>query len=152
MAVMRHSIQFGNVDSADYGIYISGEGVFDAPERDVETVEIPGRNGTLPIDHGRYQNIEVKYPAFNYEPAYDDFAQNLADFRNALCSQRGYQRLTDSFHPDEYRYAMFKDGLEIEPIKYNTASEFDLVFDCKPQRFLNSGSAVQTFTESISPP
>lgn len=150
MAVMRHSIQFGNVDSADYGIYISGEGVFDAPERDVEMVEIPGRNGTLAIDRGRYQNIEVKYPAFNYEPNYDDFAQNLADFRNALCSQRGYQRLTDSFHPDEYRYAMFRDGLEIEPIKYNTASEFDLVFDCKPQRFLNSGNVVQTFTESGS--
>ena len=54
MAIMRHSIIFGGVDSADYGIYISGEGVFNAPRRDVEMAAIPGRNGDLALDHGRY--------------------------------------------------------------------------------------------------
>lgn len=137
-----NSIIFGGVDSADYGIYISGEGVFDAPKRDVEMIEIPGRNGAFALDNGRFENIEVTYPAFNFEPNdYETFAQNLSDFRNALCSQKGYQRLTDSFHPDEYRMAVYKDGLEIKPVKYNTASEFTITFDCKPQRWLMSGEA-----------
>ena len=140
-----NSIIFGGVNSADFGIYISGEGVFNAPERDVEMIEIPGRNGALALDKGRFKNISVTYPAFNYEPNdYDTFAERLADFRNAICAQRGYQRLEDTFHPDEYRMAAYVKGLEIKPIKYNTASEFDLVFDCKPQRWLKSGETAVT--------
>lgn len=136
---IENSITFGGVNSADFGIYISGEGVFNAPERDVEMIEIPGRSGDLVLDKGRYLNIEVKYPAFNYEEDYATFAKNLSDFRNAICSQKGYQRLSDTFHPNEYRMATYISGIEIEPIKYNTASEFELVFNCKPQRYLTSG-------------
>ena len=140
-----NSIIFGGVNSADYGIYISGEGVFNAPKRDVEMVAIPGRNGEFALDKGRFENIEVTYPAFNFEPDdYSTFAQNLADFRNAICALRGYQRLTDTFHPDEYRMATYIGGLEIKPIKYNTASEFTIVFDCKPQRWLTSGEDAVT--------
>ena len=139
MAVMRNSITFGGVNSADYGIYIGGEGVFNAPERDVEMVSIPGRNGSFALDKGRFDNIQVTYSAFNHEADLATFSANLDAFRNALCAQSGYQRLTDTFHPDEYRMAAFIGGLEIKPVKYNTASQFDIVFDCKPQRFLTSG-------------
>ena len=139
-----NSITFGNVNSADYGIYISGEGVFDAPKRAVEMVNIPGRNGALAIDQGYYENIVVTYPAHNYEPEMSDFKERLSDFRNALASQIGYQRLSDTFHPNEYRMAVFDEGLDINPIKYNTASQFDIKFDCKPQRFLTSGETEET--------
>ena len=140
-----NSITFGGVNSADFGIYISGEGVFNAPKRDVEMIKIPGRNGEFALDNGRFENIEVTYPAFNFEPDdYDTFMQNLSDFRNAICAQRGYQRLTDTFHPDEYRMATYIGGLEIKPVKYNTASEFNIVFNCKPQRWLTSGETAVT--------
>ena len=139
MAVMRNSIIFGGVDSADFGIYIGGEGTFNAPKRDVEMISIPGRNGAFALDKGRFQNIDVVYSAFNFEQDLATFAQNLSDFRNAICSQKGYQRLTDTFHPDEYRMAAYVDGLEIKPIDFNTASTFDITFDCNPQRFLISG-------------
>lgn len=150
-----NSIIFGGVNSADYGIYISGEGVFNAPKRDVEMISIPGRNGAFALDKGRFENIEVTYPAFNFEPDdYASFAQNLSDFRNAISSLRGYQRLTDTFHPDEYRMATYISGLEVKPIKYNTASEFNIVFDCKPQRWLMSGEAaieVESGTTLLNP-
>lgn len=146
MAVMQNSIIFGGVDSADYGIYIGGEGTFNAPKRDVEMISIPGRNGTLALDKGRFENIEVTYSAFNYESDLATFAQNLSGFRNAICSQKGYQRLTDTFHTDEYRMAAYIDGLDIKPINYNTASTFEIKFDCKPQRFLTSGETAVTVT------
>lgn len=148
---IENSITFGGVNSADFGIYISGEGVFNAPQRDVEMIEIPGRNGEFVLDNGRFNNIEVSYPAFNFEPDdYDSFVQNLSDFRNAICAQRGYQRLTDTFHPDEYRMATYIGGLEIKPIKYNTASEFNIVFNCKPQRWLTSGEQTIQMEKSIA--
>lgn len=146
MAVMQNSIIFGGVDSADYGIYIGGEGTFNAPKRDVEMISIPGRNGTFALDKGRFENIEVTYSAFNYESDLATFAQNLSGFRNAICSQKGYQRLTDTFHTDEYRMAAYIDGLDIKPINYNTASTFEIKFDCKPQRFLTSGETAVTVT------
>ena len=139
MAVMQNSIIFGGVDSADYGIYIGGEGTFNAPKRDVEMISIPGRNGAFALDKGRFENIEVEYSAFNYEEDLATFAQQLSDFRNALCSVKGYAVLSDTFHPDEYRMAAYIDGLEIDPIKYNTASQFTLRFNCMPQRWLLSG-------------
>ena len=144
MAVMQNSIIFGGVDSADFGIYISGEGVFDAPKRAVEVIQVPGRNGAITIDQGYYENIRVTYPAFNYEVDLETFSNQLEAFRNAICSQIGYQRLTDTIHPDEYRMAVYYEGLEIKPIMYNTAATFDIVFDCKPQRWLVSGEEIQT--------
>lgn len=139
MAVMQHSIIFGGVDSADYGIYIGGEGTFNAPERAVEYKEIPGRNGAFALDLGYWNNIEVKYTAVNYEEDFTTFSSRLRAFRNALASKKGYQRLEDTFHPDEYRMAILADGLEVKPIMYNTAAQFEIKFNCKPQRYLTSG-------------
>ena len=90
MAVMRNSIIFGGVDSADYGIYIGGEGTFNAPKRDAEMISIPGRNGAFVLDKGRFENIEVKYSAFNYEPDLATFSANLDAFRNAIRSEEAH--------------------------------------------------------------
>lgn len=139
-------IEFGGVKSSDYGIYVSGEGTFNAPERDVELIEIPGRNGDFSLDKGRFKNITVTYPVFNYETNLTDFRTRLRDFCNALKSKIGYQRLEDTFHPDEYRMATFVDMIDVNPVMYNTASTFKLVFDCKPQRFLKSGELPVTIT------
>ena len=137
-----NTITFGGVNSADYGIYISGEGVFNAPVRDAEMISIPGRDGSFLLDNGRYENIEVTYPAFNTETDKATFIAQVDAFRNAIASQKGYQRLEDTFHTDEYRMASFIGGLEINPVLYNDhTSQFEIVFNCKPQRFLKSGES-----------
>lgn len=134
-----NTFTFGGVTSSDFGIYVSGEGLFNAPKRSAEVVTIPGRNGDLIVDNGSFENIEITYRVFNQEKDLDDFRTKLGNLRNALASKVGYQRLTDTFHPTEYRMAAFVDGVEITPIKYNTAAEFEIKFNCKPQRFLTSG-------------
>ena len=142
-----NSIVFGGIDSSDYGIYISGEGVWNAPERDAETIQIPGRNGEYVLDKGNFKNIEVTYPAFNQEASYNDFRTKVDNFRNAISSLKGYQRLTDSFHPDEYRMAAFIGGLEVDPVLYNDKSmQMSITFNCKPQRFLTSGETQSNVT------
>lgn len=147
---MRNSLIFDSVDTLDYGVVIDGEAVFDAPERDVEVVTIPGRNGTLQIDNGRFENIDVTYPASIWADAHGDFKTKIRDLRNAFASKRGYKRLTDTYHPDEYRLGVFKAGLECDPGVYNTAAKFDIVFDCKPQRFLTSGETVVDITSAAA--
>ena len=140
MAVEWRHLIFGDVDSADYGIYISGDGVYNAPERDVEFVTVPGRNGDIAMDQGRYNNITITYPAGVFAKTQEEFREKLSDFRNAILSQKGYQRLGDTYHPDEYRMGLYASGLEVSPVNYNQAGEFELVFNCKPQRWLSVGA------------
>lgn len=132
----RNNFIFGGVNSADYNVWISGSGSFSAPERRVERVSVPGRNGDLIIDGGKWNNITVTYPAFipkGFETQFDYF-------RSEMSKLTGYQRLEDSYHPDEYRMAALADG--IAPSRtgaFLKNGEFSLTFNCKPQRFLKSG-------------
>ena len=132
-------LTFGGVDSRDYGIYITGEGVYNAPERAVELTAIPGRNGAIPVDLGRWENIEIIYPASAGTGSQTDFRTALSDFRNAIASKVGYQRLTDTYNPSEYRMGLFIAGLEVTPAAGGKAGDFELRFNCKPQRYLTSG-------------
>ena len=136
---------FDGVDSRDYGVYISGDAVFNAPERDVEMIEIPGRNGAFALDKGRFSNIEVTYPAGLFGNSEADFAAGINALRNALASRKGYCRLEDDYNPNEYRMAVYKSGLDVTPARLK-AGQFDIVFECKPQRFLKSGETAQAVT------
>ena len=137
------SLTFGGIDSADYGVYITGEAVYNSPARSVETVNVPGRNGAVLLDNGYFENIEVTYPAGIPGTDQSDFATKISDFRNAVLSQVGYQKLTDEYNPNEYRMATYISGLEVQAVEgqQGTVGEFELVFNCKPQRFLTSGEA-----------
>lgn len=138
MAVFR-SLTFDGINSMDAGVFITGEAVYNAPAREIEMVPIPGRNGDLAIDQGRYENIDITYPAGAYGSDQPGFAEKIRKFRNELASRYSYVRLIDEYHPDEYRLAVFKDGLEVNPTSYSQAGEFNITFNCKPQRFLLSG-------------
>ena len=141
------SLTFDGKTSREYGVHITGEAVFNAPERDVEMISIPGRNGAFALDHGHFNNIEVTYPAGVFAEDERDFADAVSDFRNWLCSRSGYCRLTDDYNPNEYRLAVYKSGLEVSPALLR-AGEFEIVFDCKPQRYLTSGETKLTVTNN----
>lgn len=133
---MRHELIFGGLNSSDFGVWISGEGTYNAPERSYESISVPGRNGDLIIDNGKWNNIVVTYPAY-IEAGFKD---KFADFRAAFCRLTGYQTLEDTYHPDEYRMGMFINGLTVEPGQFSRDGRFEISFNCKPQRFLKSGT------------
>ena len=139
-------LTYDGVDSRDFGVFISGEGAFDAPARRGEMISIPGRNGSLFMDEGVFENITVEYPAFigtGYEAI---FRTKLGDLRSALTSRGNYKRLTDTYHPDEFRLGVYREGLEVDPQHITRAGSFTMKFDCKPQRFLVSGETPHIFT------
>lgn len=145
-----NSLTFNSINSLQYGVYISGTGVFNSPARDREMIEVPGRNGDIIIDHGRFKNIEVTYPAFIVK----NFKANLTAWANKLLEPLNYVRLSDTYHPDEFRLAVLSQGMVVDPVRWLAAGSFDLVFNCRPERFLTSGETVTTFTAggSISNP
>lgn len=132
---MENYLIFNGKSSADYGVWISGGGTFNAPSRDIDTEIIPGRNGALIFDNGRYNNITVVYPGFISR----DFSSRVGAFRAYMAAQVGYKRLEDTYHPNEFRLASFRNGLEVSTAVRNMGGTFNIEFDCKPQRFLKSG-------------
>lgn len=140
-----NGFEFDGESSKNYSVYITGEAVYNAPEREVEIISIPGRNGSFALDKGRFENIEVTYPAGIFADNELDFARAVSNLRNYLCSKKGYCRLTDDYNPDEYRLAIYKSGLEVKPAQLK-AGEFEIIFECKPQRYLMSGETPMEIT------
>lgn len=142
---MRQYLTFGGKSTHDYGIFISGEATFSAPERNVQAQEVPGRNGNLLFDLGNFKNINVQYPSY----IADDMPDRIRDFLNYAGSLIGYQRLEDTYHPYEFRMARFKTNPSVDSAGYmNRMGSFTLEFDCKPQRFLKSGEEVVEYTSN----
>lgn len=136
---MYHDLKVDGVSLKGYKVYINGTEAYNSAERDVELIEIPGRNGAFALDKNRFKNITVQYNSGTFAENQPEFARKISDLRNFLASRKGYVRIEDDYNPEEYRMGLFTKGLEFDPVCYNMASEFPIEFNMKPQRFLKIG-------------
>lgn len=126
---------FNGQSSLEYGVYVGGQGTYNAPQRDVTKITVPGRNGDLIKDNGRWLNIQVPYNIV----VMDEFLDRTNDIRAWLCETTDYARLEDTYHPDYFRMARFSNSLEFETSAFNRTGKATVIFDCKPQRWLKTG-------------
>lgn len=140
--MILHYITYNSVTSKSLGIFVSSGSTFDAAAPDYTSYEIPGKNGDLQINNNRYKNIDVAYPVF----IPGAFTSSVQAVRNWMRSADGYVELKDTYDTTHYRLARGKDILAFKPSPQNNGANFQLVFDCKPQRFLNSGTSWKTLT------
>lgn len=136
---------FGDIDSRLYEVGIYGDKLADPPERDREYVSVPGKNGDIVIDNGRYNNKVVTYKAY----IINKYNANIAGLRNALLSYKDYQRLEDTVNPEEFRMAVALP-FEVDEVGVLRAGEFTIQFNCKPQRYLKSGEQEIEITSNTS--
>ena len=135
-----NSITFNGINSLDYGLYVSGDKTFNSAEKDYSKVSVPGRSGDLLFFNKRFKNVNVTYSSI----VISDYYQNTEKIRSWLMSADGYCRLEDTYHPKEYRMACFAGPIDFTTIMLE-AGTTDLIFDCKPQRWLKSGEVPITF-------
>ena len=132
-------IEFGGVSSDVFDVVIEGAGEYTAPKRAFESISIPGRNGAFILDKGYYENADGKFKVVIQAATQLEFQRKVRDFKNAIVSQHGYQRLTEQYQPDTYRMATYKSGFDEEPKFIGKAAVFTLTFDCQPQRYWMDG-------------
>ncbi len=140
MGLVYEYLTFAGKSSEDFHAHISGSGTFISPKRNVENISIPGRNGDLHIDNGKYDNIQITYPAFITE----NFRENYEALKAFLLSRTGYEELADSYHPDNFRIARFVGDLDPVMSPRNRSGSFELTFDCDPRFFLKNGKDTTT--------
>lgn len=128
---------FNGVSSLDKGIHVEHPPGYTIPEKDYDVIHVPGRNGDIVIDNGSYKNVSR-----SYEIAIGSLAMSFEYISDAisswLSSAIGYGRLEDSYEPNYYRMAMYRESADIENILFH-AGRATINFDCKPQRYLKSG-------------
>ena len=126
---------FNGKKSSDFNVWCSGDGLYRLPDRDVEYIAVPGRNGELAVDNGRWQNVSVTYSCFIPK----HFREHYSDLVSWLASQKGYGRLEDARHPEFYWLARMDADVAPKMVFPDDSGTFTLTFNCKPQRFLKSG-------------
>lgn len=138
---MRNYLVFGDIDTRNYGIYISGYRKQKIPQRPYEVVQVPGRFGDLLVGGNSMQNEEIRYPAF-FAPVngtyglYATYEAAYSAFRRAMLRVTGYATLTDTYDTGHYRKAVFTGGVDIDTTQKLDAGSFELVFIAKPQRYV----------------
>ena len=141
-------IIFNNKSSADCRIQVAHPPGYAYPERDYTITHIPGRNGDIIQDNGCYKNVERTYDV-SFDVPNEDFATYANSVAAWLHSTTGYARLEDSYEPNYYRMATYRESNIFENL-YNQAGTATIVFECKPQRFLKTGDNTITIRNSLN--
>jgi len=148
MGVIRHNIIFDGINAQEKEIVIYGGTVDEIAQRDVKTVTIPGRNGVLHFDNGRFDERKQTYLA--YIPG-DNYPARIAYARTVFGRRgKGYKRLEDTFNADEFSLASFDDAMKPESMAFRTMGLTELSFSCRPERFLRTGEQVIKATGAIT--
>jgi phage-related protein len=143
------NLKFNGVSTADLGLVIQTPPAYTFPAKDTETQHVPGRNGDVVIDNDCYENVERSYSLACVFRQGTDFVENSQKIIAWLNSLSGYARLEDSYDPLVYRIAAYKGSGSL-PNLFDIATTLDVVFVCKPQRFLKSGEKDVEFDSNIA--
>lgn len=131
------------LDTRTQGWTVSGSETFAAPEADVEEITVPGRNGTVIIPRGRWNNVERTFSVF-----LPQFEAGLATLKNyALQCANGYFMLEDEQSDAAGVFYMARvKSIEVDSTgPYFGTGVVNVVFDCQPQRFLLAGMRWATY-------
>lgn len=135
------------VDSRDFGVYLYRKETLSSPARVYQRIAVPGRNGDVLIDEGKYENVSLSYSAIILEKPYD----NITAFKNFLLSRAGgYCRLEDTFDTEEFYSAHISGAIVPEITPEMDKVKCEIAFDRQPQRFLKLGEGTKTFVNEQS--
>ncbi|MCL1951726.1 MAG: hypothetical protein FWF60_02740 [Oscillospiraceae bacterium] len=138
--------EFAGMSTASIpGLLIEAKNIHGLPERDVEKIHVPGRNGDVLVDYGSYQNATVSYTcAVTKAAALPELARLLTVGQQAgwgFTPWRGYQLLRDGWANTE-RLAVHSSQIPMEEIIANRIFRFTVAFDCKPQKYYARAAVV----------
>jgi len=165
--------EFAGMSTASIpGLLIEAKNIHGLPERDVEKIHVPGRNGDVLVDYGSYKNATVTYTcAVTKYAALPELARLLTVGQQAgwgFTPWRGYQLLRDGWAGGNCcmncgscsfthvnccvncgspsftyeRLAVHSSQIPMEEIIANRLLRFTVAFDCKPQKYYNRAAVV----------
>ena len=136
---------FKEHSSLDFGLYVKEKNVYKGAQRDVTYTSVPGRDGDLIIDNGRYKNVKIKYKLELLNSSPRSFAELARLIRNWLLVTPGYFKLWDTYDREYFRLASFSGEVDIEQ-ELRDYGSLNITLNCKPFRYELSGQEMITTT------
>ena len=134
----RGLIVYGGEASSDYGMVVAEAPSFERPTRKQSVYTVPGRNGDVVFQQDAWADVARTYQVWLAENGDESLTELVDAFEAWLNSQKGYQRLEDSFEPDVFRLAYYSGGIGVSN-HLTQYGEATLSFTCRPERFYKSG-------------
>lgn len=107
-----------------------------------ESYSIPGRNGDLVFENGNYENRNGTADCYCLQ---HDVEKAITSAGWFLMGKKGYRRLETSDDPDHYWMARVENSPQIAQ-RMRKLAPFEILFNCKPQRFVRSGEIPVNFS------
>lgn len=135
--------EYNGARSLDFGVIIASPAVTDAPRREIESVKIPGRSGTLTLNNNRLDDVIVRYECWSKASGWGKEPEAMARIKGWLLSAgAGYNRLSDTYNPEYFRVARFNGPISIAHDAPRMSS-FDLEFLAYPFQFSLEGDELR---------
>ena len=140
---MVDGFTYGSQSTADFNMHAEKIPVLNGAKRRFTTFTVPGRNGSLHIDEGVYENYTQPYECYFHDPVKS--SPELAhEIRAWLMSEGGYRKLIDAYDPTHYHMAFFAGPLDVDN-RLNKYGKCVVNFDFNPKAYLISGEEAVAF-------
>ena len=114
-------ITYNGISNKDLGLIVQYIPSHDFPEKNITYENIPGKNGDFIKDSKNFQNVKRVYSFAKVFKPGEPIVKSLNSIIEWLFSADTYVRLEDSYEPDYYRMAIFKNEGNL-PNFYNEVS------------------------------
>lgn len=121
---------YDGISSADFNIIITKTNQLSSPERNIEIVEIDGRNNNLLIDKGNYKPFDLEIECY-IDAEENNIYEISRNIKKWLQSDFKFKKLIFSDDPEYYYEASCINKLDIEEV-INLLGEFKITFLCNP--------------------
>ena len=129
--------QFNNRDASELGVYAISRPAIVSPERNVQLIEVPGRNGSVTLDDETYKDIEIDINCnFKVKKA-DDFGRRTRMIKSWINSKTDNRLIFN----DDLDFCRLVKKTTISKIERQSKyiGTFEINFVCSPFEFLLDG-------------
>lgn len=132
-------ITFNGISSDSKGVIVQRYPNRTIPKRRIFVNEVAGKNGGILTVDKTFPNVVQEYEVYLSAASVGlpSVARAVAEW---LTSPTDYVSLWDSYESDVYREAVLEQGFDIEN-SLNKYGHGTIAFNCKPQKFLTSGTS-----------
>ena len=101
---------YKGISAKKMGLRVLNDITFDAPKRSTILIDVPGRNGNLVMDNGRYEDVVRSIPCRLEAPKKRDVEKLISKIHNWLGQEVGYHEFLWHKDPDHIYLAMVENG------------------------------------------
>lgn len=137
-------ISYNGRSSDDFRLIVEQYPPRPIPQRKIDRWSVPGRSGDVIAPQEAWENVQRSYEV--YLSAEGPGLPRIAAAAVSWLMEPGYHELWDEYDLETFTMATLANGASVQNIQ-NSFGRFTLVFDCWPQRFLQSGAVPLNFAQ-----